>query len=132
MLKDKQKKELFQKAREAVKHSYSPYSHFPVGAAVLTKNKEVYLGTNVENVLFGLTICAERSALCNAVSNGAKDIEAVAVYSSRGDISPCGVCRLFIYEFGENIEVIYSKNDQLTSDLINNLIPKAIPEKEQR
>jgi cytidine deaminase len=61
---------------------------FPLGAAVLAKDKKVYLGTNVENVLFGLKICAERSALCNAISSGAKDFEALAVYSSRGDISP--------------------------------------------
>ena len=130
MLSESQRRELYRKAKEASEYSYSPYSNFPVGAAVLTRDKKVFLGTNVENVLFELTICAERVALCNAISCGAMDIEAIAVYSSKGDIMPCGICRLFIYEFGENIEVIYSKDTRVTSDWVGNLIPKSPPEQE--
>jgi cytidine deaminase len=132
MLTEKQKRELHKRAREASQNSYSPYSNYPAGAAVLTKDKRVFLGTNVENALFCLTICAERAALCNAASNGATGIEAIAVHAHKGDILPCGACRLFIHKFGEDIEVIYSKDNCVASDLITNLIPKSSLDKERK
>jgi homotetrameric cytidine deaminase len=93
---------LLSKAREAAQHSYSPYSKFRVGAALKLTNGEVVTGTNVENVSYGLTICAERSALVAAVSQFGPDIhiEAVAVANLNGAASPpCGACRQMLSEF---------------------------------
>ncbi len=92
---------LFKKAKEAAEKSYSPYSHFRVGAALLCSDGTIYTGTNVENRSFGLTICAERSAIVSAVSAGQKSFKALAVYCPDADypVSPCGACRQVISEF---------------------------------
>jgi cytidine deaminase len=95
--------DLMEQAREASENTYSPYSGFPVGAAILTGDGKVFTGTNIENRSFGLTICAERSAICSAVSAGSAKISAVAVYCPKADypVSPCGACRQVISEFAE-------------------------------
>jgi cytidine deaminase len=93
---------LLSEAREAAQHSYSPYSNFRVGAALKLTNGSVVTGTNVENVSYGLTICAERSALVSAVSQFGPEIriEAVAVANLNGAASPpCGACRQMLSEF---------------------------------
>ena len=93
---------LFQSALDAAAKSYSPYSGFKVGAALKLNNGEIITGTNVENVSFGLTICAERSALVQAVSRfgPAVRVEAVAVANlSNTSCPPCGACRQFLAEF---------------------------------
>ncbi|MDG4658422.1 cytidine deaminase [Ectobacillus antri] len=94
---------LIAKAIEARNHAYVPYSKFKVGAAVLTKNNTIFLGCNVENASYGLTNCAERTALFKAVSEGETEISAIAVVGdTEGPISPCGACRQVIAEFGED------------------------------
>ena len=91
---------LMNRAKEASKTSYSPFSRFAVGAAVLAKSGKIYEGCNVENSSFGLTICAERCAIFKAVSEGEKEIYAVAIYSPNADSwYPCGACRQVLYEF---------------------------------
>lgn len=86
-------------------HAYAPYSHFLVGAAILT-DVGVFTGVNVENVSYGIAICAERSAMVTAVTAGARKVTAVAVCSSVG-VTPCGACRQFLREFaGEDCTVI--------------------------
>jgi len=100
---------LIDAAKAATKNSYSPYSKFAVGAAVITKTGKIYKGANVENASYPLTNCAERSALFNAVSDGAKNIEAVAVWTSRGGVFPCGACRQAIFELAPNADVIVNK-----------------------
>ena len=97
--------ELQQQAVEARKVSYSPYSKFPVGAALLAKNGQVFVGCNVENASYGLCICAERAAICKAVSEGLTEFEAIAV-AATPLATPCGACRQFIIEFGSEITVI--------------------------
>jgi len=94
-------KELLERAKEAAEYSYSPYSSFRVGAALLCANGLIITGTNVENRSYGLTICAERSAFVQALSKGIKDFEALAVVCPEADypVSPCGACRQFISEF---------------------------------
>ncbi len=95
---------LMQKARAAAENSYSPYSQFRVGAALLLANGEVVTGTNVENVSYGMTICAERAALVQAVSRFGPTmrIQAVAVTNLNGAASPpCGGCRQVLAEFTE-------------------------------
>ena len=85
---------LMNKAKEASKTSYSPFSKFAVGAAVLAKSGAVYTGCNVENSSFGLTICAERCAIFKAISEGEREILAVAIFSpNEDDCFPCGACR---------------------------------------
>ena len=101
----RQYNELIQQAVDAREASYSPYSKFPVGAALLGKNGQAFVGCNVENASYGLCICAERVAICNAVSEGVTEFEAIAV-AAVPLATPCGACRQFIVEFGSEITVI--------------------------
>jgi len=94
--------DLVQAARKAAANSYSPYSHFPVGAAVLTDEGRIFVGTNIENSSYGLTICAERAAIAAAVSQGQSRIRAVAVYTDTDrPVPPCGACLQVIAEFAD-------------------------------
>ncbi len=95
--------DLLAKATEAAESSYSPYSRFRVGAALLCEDGTVVTGANVENRSFGLTICAERSALVAAIAGGRRRFKALAISCPDADypVSPCGACRQFISEFVE-------------------------------
>ena len=96
---------LIAKAMEAREKAHAPYSHFAVGAALLARSGRVYTGCNVENASYGLSICAERTAVFRAVSEGERDFEAIAVVTENG-VTPCGACRQVLMEFGEDIQVI--------------------------
>ncbi|MGR3309290.1 MAG: cytidine deaminase [Candidatus Brocadiales bacterium] len=99
--------ELIKKAREAMTAAYSPYSHFKVGAAVLAKGGKIYAGCNIENCSYGLTICAERVAMFNAVSAGEKEFDAIAIVTDSTELTPpCGACRQVIWEFSKDVAVI--------------------------
>ena len=97
--------DLIAKATEAREKAYVPYSLFAVGAALLAQSGRVYTGCNVENASYGLSICAERTAVFKAVSEGERDFEAIAVVTENG-VTPCGACRQVLMEFGEDIQVI--------------------------
>jgi cytidine deaminase len=92
---------LFKAAEIAAFESYSPYSHFRVGAALLAEDGTIFSGANVENRSFGLTICAERSAVVSAVSSGTKRFVALAIATPDSDypVGPCGACRQVLSEF---------------------------------
>ena len=90
--------ELTRRAREARERAYAPYSHYAVGAALLGKSGRVYTGCNVENSSYGLAICAERTAVVKAVSEGETEFQALAVVTSNGG-TPCGACRQVYFEF---------------------------------
>jgi len=98
---------------EAAKKAYCRYSHFPVGAAVLTAEGRIFSGCNVENASFGLTICAERNAIFQAVADGSQQITAVVIYTpTSSPTAPCGACRQVINEFGPNAEIYCFCNGQ--------------------
>lgn len=97
--------QLVRQAQEAYGRSYSPYSHFAVGAALLTRSGRVITGCNIENASYGLTVCAERVAMWKAVSEGETAFAAIAVVTSNGG-SPCGACRQVLAEFAPQMPVI--------------------------
>ncbi|NGZ77575.1 cytidine deaminase [Saccharibacillus alkalitolerans] len=104
------KDSLIQAAIEARTSAYVPYSHFEVGAALLADGK-IYSGCNIENASFGLTNCAERTAIFKAASEGIRRIEAIAVVAdTEGPVSPCGACRQVIAEFADEHTLIYLTN----------------------
>lgn len=100
-------------SQEAKKTAYCPYSRFPVGAALLTGSGRIFSGCNVENACYPLGICAERTAIQKAISEGHKDFRAMAIASDLQDdfISPCGACRQVMREFGTNWAVYMTKPD---------------------
>ncbi len=119
-------KQLMDNAKEAAKNSYSPFSRFAVGAAVITPNGKIYRGCNVENSSFGLTNCAERTAIFKAVSEGEREILAVAIYSPNTDSCyPCGACRQVLYEFqgDEEISVITENLGELEVQKLSYFLP---------
>ena len=95
---------LVQEAARAREKAYAPYSHYHVGAAVITKDGRVFTGCNVENAVYPLGLCAERVAIFKAVSEGYRDFEAIAVVTSNGG-SPCGSCRQVMHEFAPEMAV---------------------------
>lgn len=125
--------ELIEKAKEARKLSYSPYSHFAVGAALLCKDGSVYLGANIENSAYPMCMCAERNALYNAKMHGVKkeDMVALALSADTDEpCSPCGACRQVISELFPSNAPIYMSN--LKGDVqetnIKELLPYAFSE----
>lgn len=125
MLDNKQIKDLIALAAEARKNAYAPYSNYPVGAAVLFASGRIFTGCNVENASYGLSNCAERSAVFKGVSEGEREILAVAV-SVAGDApgSPCGACRQVIREFGPQALIISAaENGEYFCKTIAELLP---------
>lgn len=96
---------LLKRAIEAREKSYSPYSHYKVGAALLTTSGKIYTGCNIENAAYTPSNCAERTAIFKAVSEGDRDFAAIAVATINGG-APCGVCRQVIREFAPNLIII--------------------------
>lgn len=119
--------DLLKKAQEVSKNAYAKFSNFVVGACVLAESGKTYAGCNIENSSYGLTICAERNAIANAISSGEKSISAIAIYSpNMENCLPCGACRQVIFEFQKNkeIEVITQISDNYKVYKINDLLPE--------
>ena len=120
---------LIKEAEKAMSLSYSPYSSFKVGAALLTEKGKIYLGCNIENASFSPTVCAERTAFFKAVSEGEKEFEAIAVVGGKDGKStalcpPCGVCRQVMSEFcGRDFKIILSGNDGIKQFTLAELLP---------
>ncbi|MCQ4574137.1 MAG: cytidine deaminase [Candidatus Brocadiales bacterium] len=116
--------ELVKQAREARTRSYSPYSRFAVGAAVRTGSGKVYLGCNIENCSYGLTVCAERTAIYNAVADGATDFEALAIFTEAGELTPpCGACRQVLSEFSRDLVIILANPGEQKELKLSELLP---------
>ncbi len=119
---------LLKLAEDAKKYSYSPYSGFRVGAALLTGDGKIFTGTNVENAAYGATICAERVAMVKAISEGHRKFLAIAVAGGADDkgIYPCGICLQFLAEFGSGIKVITGKvGGHVNVNTVAELLPHA-------
>ena len=122
-------KELMSLAVQARKASYSPYSGFRVGAALLGKSGRVYLGCNIENAAYTPTNCAERTAVFKAVSEGEKDFVAIAIVGGKGDevaefCAPCGVCRQVLAEFcDKDFRVILGNPDHIKVYSFEEILP---------
>ncbi len=115
-------------ARAVRKNAYAPYSKYAVGAALLTASGNIYSGCNVENASYGLTICAERSAVCSAVSAGETQLIAICI-SLTGIPVPCGTCRQFLYEFNSDMQVLLDNLEPGEQPpecvLLSDLLPRA-------
>jgi cytidine deaminase len=126
MSKQPSDRSLVEQARQARERAYAPYSRFPVGAALLGRSGRVYTGCNVENAAYPLTLCAERTALFKAVSEGEREFEAIAVVTHSGAM-PCGACRQVLREFGGingDLRVIVADlDDNLRTFTIDELLP---------
>jgi cytidine deaminase len=121
------RKRLLQAARKAMKHAYAPYSHFKVGAALSTSKGKLFSGCNVENSSYGLTNCAERTAIFSAIAeSGPKlNIHAIAIVNDQEvPCSPCGACRQVIYEFGPDSTVIFQSSKGWKESHITELLPE--------
>jgi cytidine deaminase len=116
---------LVKQAIDAARHAYIPYSDYPVGAALRALDGTIYTGCNVENASYPVTICAERTALVKAVSEGQQKFDLIAIVSRNGG-SPCGMCRQMLYEFAPEMRVVIADldghihTDCLLSDLLPN------------
>jgi cytidine deaminase len=122
-----QKLNLEDAARQACQYAYAPYSNFPVGAAVLTDSGQIVTGCNVENASLGLSCCAERVALFNAVSRGHRQIVALAIYTpTETPTAPCGACRQVMQEFAAEAMIIcLCQSDQRQESSLAALLPMA-------
>lgn len=126
-------KDLINLAIEAKKNAHVPYSHFKVGAAILTKSGKVYQGANMECSSYGMTICAERVALVKALYDGEKEFEKIAVVGGKEDelayTTPCGACRQFLADFGVELEVImgYMEENEIKEKIfkLKDLLPES-------
>jgi cytidine deaminase len=124
-MNDQQRTQLIEAALAARSHAHAPYSHFHVGAAVLSASGRVFSGCNVENASYGLTLCAERVALACAVAAGERDFVALAVTTPGGG-SPCGACRQFAAEFRRDLPILIidaNQPDRIQETSLDVLLP---------
>ena len=121
--------ELIQKAIEAMKNSYSPYSDFMVGAALKCKNGKIFTGCNIENSSFSATVCAERVAIAKAVSEGERDFSSIAVVGGKNGIiadycPPCGICLQVLCEFcSTHTEILLYNGSNIKKHILKELLP---------
>lgn len=129
-------KSLMAQAQKARENAYTPYSHFRVGAALLTKGGKVYTGCNIENAGYSSTNCAERTAIFKAVSEGERDFEAIAIIGGKeGETAeftaPCGVCRQVIAEFcDKDFKIILGNEEKHAVYKLGDLLPYSFTDKD--
>ena len=115
---------LMEAAKQGREQSYSPYSKFAVGAALLCKDGTIFTGCNIENVSYGATMCAERVAIFKAISNGYREFEMIAVYSELEDYTyPCGMCLQVMQEFMPEGIVLLENKKEMNRFLVRELMP---------
>lgn len=118
------REQLVDAAREAREHAYAPYSHYKVGAALLTQDGAIFTGCNVENAAYPATICAEQVAVTKAVSEGHQEFTAIAIATANGG-APCGICRQVMNEFAPDLIVILADEHAITAEMpLRELLPR--------
>lgn len=118
-------REMLKKAKETKSNAYAPYSDFYVGAALKDENGRIFTGCNVENASYGATMCAERTAIFKAVSEGAKKIKEILIVNDKQMPYPCGMCRQVMAEFMDADGIIYvCHNDRMEKYTMKELLPK--------
>lgn len=124
--------DLIKEAKLGMEKSYSPYSNFAVGAALLTKGGKVYRGCNIENAAYGAANCAERTALFSAIADGETEFEAIAIVSSSGQFTyPCGICRQVIAELMPEGRIICSNDENETHIFtVDEILPHSFTKKD--
>ena len=124
-------KELIDAATAVRENAYAPFSEFKVGSAIETDDGRIIVGSNVESASYGLTVCAERVAIWNAISQGKRKIKKIAVVADTEELTPpCGVCRQIIWEFGGDIPVIFANlNGKVETVQMRDLLPRAFDTK---
>jgi cytidine deaminase len=124
-------KDLIDAAMRVRENAYAPFSEFKVGSALETDDGEIIVGSNVESASYGLTVCAERVAVWNAISHGKRKITRIAVVADTDDLTPpCGVCRQIIWEFGGDIPVIFANlHGKSETVQMKELLPRAFDTK---
>ena len=124
-------KQLVEAARAVRDNAYAPFSKFKVGSALETDDGEIIVGSNVESASYGLTVCAERVAVWNAISQGKRKIVKIAVVADTEELTPpCGVCRQIIWEFGGDIPVIFANlHGKVEMVQMKDLLPRAFDTK---
>lgn len=127
-LTESEQLQLIKAANKALEKAYAPYSRFLVGAAVLTNAGKIFAGCNIENASYGLSVCAERNAIANAIieeGGGTMKIRAIAVTNSQNaPCSPCGSCRQVIWEFGQQAQIIFQGSEGWRHSNITELLPE--------
>ncbi|WP_206486394.1 cytidine deaminase [Thalassotalea sp. G2M2-11] len=132
-LKEEQEKVLITAAKKAFDNAYAPYSQFHVGAAAFTANGQLVSGCNVENASYGLTVCAERNCIAQAVVNGEQRFSVILIYTEQEKLTPpCGACRQVIVEFFQDDAVVIAANHLGKSKTwqVNELLPNAFTPKD--
>jgi cytidine deaminase len=125
-----EKEELMDEAKSAMEDSYSPYSHFRVGAAIRVEDGTIFTGTNIENASYSMTMCAERVAIFKAVSKGHRSFTDLAIATSSGlPTPPCGPCRQVLYEFSPEMS-IHLEGDKIEEFRLKDLLPHAFDSKQ--
>lgn len=123
MITETQRQQLIQQAHDIRQKAYAPYSNYQVGAAILANDEQIYTGVNVENASYGLTNCAERTAVFKMVTAGAQRIQAVAIATTNGG-SPCGACRQVLVEFAGDVPVyLCDDSGRVTDTTLHTLLP---------
>jgi len=124
------RKTLIERALAATRTAHVPYSHFPVGAALLTKAGKIYTGCNIESSSYGLTMCAERVALFKAISEGETQFAAIAITTKNRQLCPpCGACRQVLWDLAGDIDVILTVDEKDSKVIrVSELLPEAFDE----
>ena len=128
---------LFENARQVMRMAYAPYSHYRVGACLLAEDGRLYSGCNVECASFGMTICAERSALVQAISAGVRRFTAIAIAAEGAAPYPCGACRQMLNEFAPSLRVLVTWDGQERATTLDALLPhgfgpESLPQQEEQ
>lgn len=125
--------ELIARARDVMEQAYAPYSGFRVGAALLGEDGSVHTGCNVENASYGLTVCAERAAVANAVARGVRRFRAVAIATSGSDaVPPCGACRQVLAEFSPRMTILSAGGGERRQWMLEQLLPEPFEPRSRR